>query len=157
MMRHLRVILPLLLLLGAWLPPATADDKAPVEIEVWVIRATKQNKDVSKELTDLADALKKQFKYTGFDLAKKISKKDLGLGKTHKADMIDGYQIAVTPKARTGKRIQVELQITRRVGKDKKEETVLKTTMTIPSGPFLPVGCGPLSGGDYLITAVRAR
>jgi len=145
----------LLLVMGLVGPVYTwADDKKPVNVEVWVIRATTKNKEISKELKSLAETLKKQFKYTGFKLEKRIAKR-VELGKSFKADLIGGYKLTLTAKARLSKRVQLQLAVSKRVGK--KDKTVLNTTVTIKAGPLLPVGGLPLKGGDKLILAVRAR
>lgn len=148
-----------LLLIGFWGSVAVhADRERSVQVEVWAVRATKKNEEVSKELKGLAKALAKQFKYTGFTLVKKVDKK-VELGKPLKADLLDGYAVAVTPREREGRRIKLQLHVTKRDKdpKKKKPKTVLKTTLTTRSGPFVPLGCGSLSGGDYLILLVRAR
>ena len=137
---------------------AVADGKRPVQVEVWTIRATTKNAEISPELRGLAKVLKKQFKYTGFKLEKKAANRT-ALNNAWKTDLIGGYRIRVTPKSRSGSRIQLELAVLKQItdkGK-KKEKTVLKTTLTVKPGPLMPVGCGSLDGGDYLITAIRAR
>lgn len=138
---------------GAW----AADEDT--DLEVWAVRATKKNKDVSKELKDLARLLEKQFKYTGFKLEKKAAQR-VGLGKAFRSDLLENYQVSVTPQERSERRVKLEVVVARKVkDKDGKEkaETVLKTTLTTQAGPFVPVGCGSLANGDYLILLVRAR
>ncbi len=134
-------------------------DRQVVEVEVWAIRATTKNSDISKELEDLAKVLKKQFKYTGFKQEKTASKKDVSLGKDFSTDLIGNYKVAITPKElkeeSKQKRIKLDVAITRHEGKEDKK--VLNTTVTIEAGALLPIGCGPLEDGDYLIIAVRAR
>lgn len=149
----------LAILLGLLAPACVAAaDKRPVEVEVWTIRATTKNAEISEELRGLARVLKKQFKYTGFKIEKKADRR-VELGKAWKLDLIGDYLLSVTPKTRSDSRIQLELAVRKRLvekGK-KKEKTVLKTTLTLKSGPLMPLGCGPLEDGDYLITAIRAR
>ena len=147
--------IPLVLILGL-IGPAWATDSKPADVEIWAIRATTKNSDVSPELRTLATALKKQFKYTGYKLEKKSSGR-VALGKPFKAKLVGDYEATVTPKERKdgGKRIQLEVIVTKREGKQTK--TVSKSTVVNKAGPFLPYGCGSLDGDDYLLVAVRAR
>ena len=147
----------LMLLIVGLVSPAWAladDDKKPVDLEIWAIHATTKNKDVAPELRDIAKKLQEQFKYTGF----KLDKKHRGraeLNKSFSADLGDGYKATITPKSRSEKRIQLQVVVTRKV--DKETKTVLKSTVTVDSGPFQPFGCGSMTSGDYLVIAVRAR
>ncbi len=169
MQRH-RLWLISLLVAGLLAPPALAadekKDERPVDVELWLIRATTRDKDVSKELKELAKALKKQFKYTGFKLEKKITKDDIDLGKTFKTPLLGKYELAIKPTERSGKRIELELILTKRPdkppppdkdGKKKEPKPLLKTKLKLKAGPFMPIGCGTLDEKDYLIVAVRAR
>lgn len=142
------VVLPLVLALGC--AQALADDKSPVNMEVWSIRATTKNSDISPELKGLANALKQQFKYTGFKLEKR-SPGRAPLGKSFSATLIGGYQATVTPKSRAGKKIQLQVVVS------KGGKAVINTTFTVEAGKLVALGAGPLDGGDYLISAVRAR
>ena len=154
-MRCWPAILFSLIVFGLVVPVrASADDKKPVDIEIWVIRATTKNTEISKELRGIAATLKKQFKYTGFKLEKKARGR-AAIGKTFKASLIGGYSATITPKVRLDKRIQLQVVVTKPA--DKGTKTVLKTTLTIKAGPLLPVGGLPLDGGDALIMAIRAR
>lgn len=126
-----------------------ADDKS-VDLQVWVIRATTKNKDISPELKGIADKLKQQFKYTGFKLERKAAGR-ADLGKTFTADLIGGYSLKLTPKKRDGKKIQLQVEVAK--GKDPK----LNATVTLPAGEFQLFGGWPLDGGDALIIGVSAR
>lgn len=158
-MRRPGLLLFVVLMLGVCAPAGVRAADEGAELEVWAVRATKKNKDVSSELKDLARLLEKQFKYTGFKLEKKAAKR-VDLGKAFQGDLLEDYQVSVTPQERSERRIKLEVVVTRKV-KDKdgkpKAETVLKTTLTTQVGPFVPVGCGSLKDGDYLILLVRAR
>jgi hypothetical protein len=147
----------MLAVVGGWVTACAAptmDDKKPVDVEIWVIRATTKNDKVSAELRDLADALKKQFKYTGFELAKKLPGR-AELGKSFSGSLLASYKATVTPKEREGNRVKLQLVVTTQ--EDKKQKTVLNVTATHKAGPLVPYGCGSLAGGDYLIIAVRVR
>lgn len=149
-----------LMLVGVLSCPATgqAQDRKgegkPAEIEVWAIRATTKNSDVSPELRELADALKKQFKYTGFKLERKAAGR-AEMDKSFSTGLVGGYKATATPRQRIDGRIKLQIQVQNRVSQD--EQTVLNTTVTAEAGKLVPLGCGPLEGGDYLIIAVRAR
>ncbi len=149
-MKRWRELAVLSLILAIGSAPAVAGDKDPVDMEIWSIRATTKNNDISPELKGLAKTLKKQFKYTGFKLEKK-SRGRADLGKSFSVTLIGGYQATVTPKSRSGKKIQIQVV----VSKDKK--SVINTTYTVDAGKLMPISAGPLDGGDQLIVAVRAR
>ena len=153
-MRHWHRII--LSVLAAWVVPAdaTAQPKQPADVQVWAIRATTKNSEISPELRGLADALKKQFKYTGFKLEKRADGR-VAVGEAYTVELLEGYKAAVTPKERTGERMQLQVVVSKREGN--RDKPVVNTTYTVGAGSFLPIGCGSLSGGDYLIVAVRAR
>ena len=73
-MRHVMRLLPLALTIGLLGTSAglaqDKGDKKSTDIQVWAIRATTKNKDISPELKRIAEELKKQFKFTGFKLEK---------------------------------------------------------------------------------------
>jgi len=124
-------------------------------VDVWAVRATKRNRDVSPELKSLANALKKQFRYTGFKLEKKASGK-VETNKRYSTSLIRGYSVVVKPLERTSSRVKLEVTVSKRDSKGK-SKTVLKTTVTTKLGAFVPVGCGSLDKGDYMILLVRGK
>jgi hypothetical protein len=129
---------------------AAAEDRDNVTVEVWVIRATTKDKDISPELRELAKKLQKDFKYTGFKLEHRaIGHTELDRGYT--TELLDQYRGTVTPRRREGRNIRLQFEALRR-GK-----SILNTTVTAPTGSFVPFGVGPLNNQDFLITAVRAR
>jgi hypothetical protein len=138
-------------LAGALVCPAQQrEDRKSADIQVWSIRATTKNKDISPELRDIADKLKKQFKFTGFKL-EKTSTGQAAIGKTFTASLIGGYTASVTPKKSEDKRITLEVEV--RKGKDRK----LNATVTVSAGTFQLFGGLALDGGDQLIVAVSAK
>jgi hypothetical protein len=153
-MQRWHALLPLLIL--AALAPArtSADDKKPVDMEIWIIRATAKNDKISPELKEIADRLKKDFKFRGFKLEKKIPGK-AEIGKAFSTDLIGGYKATVTPTGRTDKEIQLKVEVTQRVGKEDKK--AFSFTPTFDLGKLLPVGAADLNDGDKLIVAIRAR
>ena len=100
-MRYLMRTLPLALLIG--LLGANAGlaqdkgDKKSADIQVWAIRATTKNKDISPELKRIAEKLKKQFKFTGFKLEKNATG-TAEIGKAYSTPLIGGYPASVTPR-----------------------------------------------------------
>jgi hypothetical protein len=143
------------LLVGALLTPAVrAEDTGPAMVQVWSIRATTKHEKVSPELRELAKVLKKQFKYTGFTLEGRSTGR-AELGKEYAASLPERYRVEVTPKQRTGERITLQVLVSRKEGKEYKKR--VETTVTVRQNAFVPIGCGPLGGGDQLIIAVRAR
>jgi hypothetical protein len=140
------LLLTVLLTLGA----GFSEEDQAVTLDVWSIRATTRNRDVSPELKELAQVLRKQFKFTGFKLEKKVSdhrKIDEALS----TDLIGGYQATFTPKKREKNSVQLRIEV------KKADKNVLTTTITGELNRFVPVGVGPLEDSDYLIVATRAR
>ena len=133
--------------------PALADDK-PVNLQVWTIRATTKNKDISGELKGIADQLKKQFKYTGFKLEKRGGGQ-AAIGKKFSTGLIGGYEVNITPKRRDGSRVQVQVEFLK-AEKDRKVR-VLNATVTLPAGQFQLFGGWKLNATDALIVAVSGR
>ena len=154
-----RSLLPLLLM-GTVL--CVADDKKPtprdkpkpddakVEFQVLAIRATTRNKDISPELREIADALKKQFKFTGYKLEKR-SNGSAELKSTYKAPLVGTYEARLTPQKVEDKRVTIEIEIY------SGEERKLKTTATLDAGKSQLLGGYKLDGGDELIVAVSSR
>jgi hypothetical protein len=121
------------------------------EIQVWAIRATTKNKDISKELKPIAEALKKEhMKFTGF----KLEQKNTGsaeIGKAYSVSLPGGYQANITPISNDGKKVKFKLEVTK--GKVNK----LKVTYTVEAGKFQLAGGWDLGSGDSLILAVSAK
>lgn len=147
------------LVLGVWLvaPVAlAADDRQPDDtkaaVEVLVIRATTRNRDISPELKDLADKLRKQFKYTGFKLEKRVSG-STDLGTAYKTPLLGDYEASVTPQKRDGKRVTLQIRVSRK-GEDKPR---LDMNVTVPAGEFQLTGGWELEGGDALIVGFTGR
>ncbi|MFH1747549.1 MAG: hypothetical protein ABIG44_10945 [Planctomycetota bacterium] len=149
-MKQWCIALIITVIVGALPTFVMAGDSDPADMEIWSIRATTKNTVISPELKGLAEALKKQFKYTGFKLEKRSTGRS-DLGKPFSADLLGGYKATVTPKSRSGKKITLQVVAT------KGGKNIISTTYTTDVGKLFPLGIGPLDGGDYLIIAVRAR
>lgn len=126
------------------------DEKKSAEIQVWAIRATTKNKDISPELKGIADALKKQFKYTGFKLEQRATGK-ADIGKAFNTPLVGTYQANVTPKKNDGKKVQMQVEVL------KGKESKYNATVTLDAGKFQLQGGWDLDGGDVLIVAVSGR
>jgi len=116
---------------------AAEDKEPPVQVEVWAIRATMRNEKVADELKGIAKVLRKQFKYTGFTVARKTGKR-VELGKELDAPLVDDYQATVKPLKRDDGKIQLELVVTKKLSDEEgrkspkaKPKVVLKTTVRI--------------------------
>jgi len=135
---------------------AQTDDKGSYEAAVWVIRATKSNSEVSKELRPIVAELKKQYKYTGYKLEKRRSGKVEG-GKTFAYDAGDGYQVRVTPQAKKDGRVKFAVRISHK--KDGKERERASSTITIGAGKFQLFGGWKYDekSDDIMIIAVSVR
>ncbi len=124
--------------------------KDSFQLDVWTIRATTKNADISPELKDLAEMLKKQFKYTGFKLEKKASGK-ADRNQTWSVELIEAYTAKVTPKGRDKNKVQLNVEILQ------KDKSKLNSTYTAEAEKFLAIGGYALSGGDSLLVALRAK
>ena len=127
-----------------------AQEQKPADIQVWAIRATTKNKEISKELRQIADELKKSFKFTGFKLEDK-STGSAAIGKAYSVDLPGGYQAKITPESRDGKKVKLKVEVT------KGRKRVSSVTYTVEAGKFQLLGGWPLDGGDSLILAVSAK
>ncbi len=149
-MKHALAGLVVVLLLLAGPAVTLGEEKDTVDIEVWVIRASTKNKEISPELKELAERLQKDFKYTGFKLERRTTgRAQLGRGFT--TDLLEDYRATITPRQREAKNLRLQCEVAR------KGKSILNTTVTAPTGSFVPFGVGPLENTDFLITAVRAR
>jgi hypothetical protein len=152
MQRWRGALLPLLFAFAA--PVWTLADDQPIDLEIWTIRATTKDDTISKELKEIAERLKKDFKYKGFKLEKK-SPGRVALNKSFSTDLIGGYKATVTPTSRTDKEIQLKIEITQKVRKEEKKR--YSGSPKFELGKLLPIGGFDLDDGDKLIVAVRAR
>ena len=134
---------------------AAADDNE-FELAVWTIRATKSNSDISPELKPIAKELKERYKFTGFKLEKQTTAKKKE-GEAYAVDLIGGYKVKLTPTARDGNRVKLQLELSKKEGD--KEKKLTSTSFTITKGKFQLVGGGKIDekSGDELIVAVSGR
>lgn len=126
----------------------------PVEVQVYVIRATTANQEVSPELKNMAAMLSKQFKYTGFRLEKKSAGR-VEVEKPFDAELIEGYSAQVTPRECKGDRVKMALQVSRREGGKTRQK--VKTELTTERGKFVLVGVEKLGEDEFLIVAAAVR
>jgi hypothetical protein len=135
-------------------PEPKADNK-PVELKIWVIRATTKSKDVSPELKSFTEKLK-GFKYTGFKLEKKLDGK-AEIGKTFTTPLITGYQASVTPKNREKDKDIARIALHLEVQKEKEKKPRLSTDFKVEADVFQPFGGWELGDGDVLIIFLSAK
>lgn len=132
--------------------PAVARESAETQIEVWEIRATKSNNEISPELRPIADHLKRQFRYTGFKVVGRHSGR-IKLHEKFTAKLTAHYTVNVTPLNRDKDRIQMQVEIKRLGIKNK-----VNTTITIPKGGMQLFGGWEYPrSDDAMIIGVRAR
>lgn len=132
--------------------PAHAQDK--IDVQVWAIRATNANRDVSPELKELAETFRKSgLAYTGYKLERKASG-SVEAGQPYATALIGDFSARVTPRRDKG-RMQLDIQVLRK--ERDREKPVVKTAVTVDPGRFQPVGGPKLDGGDVLIVAVTGR
>ncbi len=133
--------------------PATASAADKVKVKIWAIRATKSGSKISSELKSLASKLKKDFKYTGYTLAKNTGG-SIELKKSKRFSLTGPYSVVVTPIEK-GAKMKLKLVLYQKVsGKNKKK---LSTTIKISPGKFQLLGRWSLGKGDVLILAVSAK
>lgn len=152
-MRHWQTGLAAVLamaLLSASFGQAQDTSKRKTDIQVLAIRATNKNTEISPELKEIADELKKQFKFTGFKLEKRATG-SAGIDEAFKTPLFEGWEARVTPKENDTKRVKLQIEIAK--GKDKPDSA----TVTVPLGKFQLMGGQKLENGDSLIVAVAGR
>ncbi len=147
----------------AWLAPGAAlvaQDRRPggperVEVQILAIRASNASSEISPDLKEIAAQLREKFKFTGFKLEKRAAQ-SVEPGRDHTTPLIGEYSARVRPARRLeSNRIQVEIELLRRVGHE--DKSLQKTTVTMEAGKFLFFGGMKLGQGDELIAAVSAR
>ena len=146
--------LPLMIGVSAavgWPAAASAADK--VQVKIWAIRATKSNSKISSELKSLASKLKKDFKYTGYTLAKNTGG-SVELKKSKRFSLTGPYSVVVTPTEK-GSKVKLKLELHQKSGGKNKKK--FGTTIKISPGKFQLLGRWSLGKGDVLILAVSAR
>lgn len=141
-----------LLALGMAAAPAPAAES--VTVEVWAIRATTRNTEVSPELRNLARQLRRQFKFTGLKLeGRKTDRAELN--KTVSSRMPGNYEVVVTPLRKEGERVTLRVEAYERRPDGRKKRADYK--ITINAGCFQFWGGLALDHGDELIFGVSAK
>ncbi len=133
---------------------ANAADAKPVALQVWTIRATRANSEISPELKPLAKKLKETFNFTGYKLVKSDAK-SVEIGKTHNATLTGPFKATIKPTERADGKIKLAVTVTKRV--KNKDEKKLSTTISLKAGRFQLFGGWKLDKGDVLIVAVSAK
>ncbi len=144
----------LVLALLAVCQPAVAAAPKSVELQVWTIRATRSNTEISPKLKPLAKKLKETFNFTGYKLVK-ADAKSVDVAKTYNASLTGPFKASIKPTERTDGKIKLAVTVTKRV-KDK-DEKKLSTTISLKAGRFQLFGGWKLDKGDVLIVAVSAK
>lgn len=135
-----------LLFAGAALA-AGQEERQTATIQVMAIRATTKNNDISPELRGIADALKRQFKFTGFKLERRASG-SAKIGEAYSTPLTGDYTAKITPTKNDGKRITMRIEVMQ--GSERR----LNTTVTVDARRYQLSGGFSLGGGDELIVAV---
>ncbi len=125
-------------------------EKKTTDVQVLAIRATTKNKEISPELSSIADALKKQFKFTGFKLEDRAND-NVESGKAFAKSVVGGYRVSVTPQKNDGKKVQMQVEVF--AGTERK----VNVNLTLDAGKSQLVGGLKLDGGDELVLAISAR
>lgn len=134
-------------------PVATAQEqRRDFEVEVWAIRATKSNDEISPELRSIAGELKERFRYRGF----KLEKRDRGSarpGQEFEARLGGGHRCTVKPIERDKRRIVAQ------VTAEKGGREVAKTKIEVRAGAAHLMGGWKYDdkGADAMVLLVRIR
>ena len=136
-------------------PPALGQQDQPVTLQVQVIRATTSNNDIAAELGPLAEQLKRQFKFTGYQLVSRTSRA-VKVGEALTVTLPSGYEAKLTPQKRTSDRIQLQVEVTQRQG-DRQVPKLRTTVAMTPDKATLFGGMSIEGGSDVLILAVSGK
>lgn len=147
--RTIGCLIAITALAGLAATPANAEDKT--DVQILVIRATNSNTEISPELKSLADSLKKQFKFTGYKVEKKLSH-EMKPGETWKTDLAGGFKAELTLKSAKEKEISVDVTVL-----DKKGEKKVNSPFSIARGKSSLIGGPKLDGDDVLILAISGK
>ncbi len=139
---------------AAVVPPALAEDKGPVTVQVWTIRATKSNDKISKKLQPMAKALEKDFRFTGYQLTGTDSRK-MSINQGREFKLLGPYNMTIKPQKRRYAHSTLKIVVTAKKGKKKVPK--LNSTVRLKPGKFQLMGGWKLGGGDVLIVAVSAK
>ncbi len=146
--------LPLMIaIIAAVGSPAVASAADKVQVKIWAIRATTSNSKISPELKSLAGKLKKDFKYTGYTLAKNTGG-SIELKKSKRFSLTGPYSVVVMPIEK-GSKMKLKLELHQKSGGKNKKR--FGTTIKIARGKFQLLGRWSLGKGDVLILAVSAK
>lgn len=148
------VVLGVCVAFAAVVPAALAEDKGPVTVQVWTIRATKSNDRISEKLKPMAKALEKDFRFTGYQLTGTDSKK-MSINQGREFKLLGPYNMTITPQKRTDDHSTLKIVVTAKKGQKKVPK--LNSTVRLKPGKFQLMGGWKLSGGDVLIVAVSAK
>jgi hypothetical protein len=102
----------------------------------------------------MADALKKDFNYTGYKLEKKTGG-SVEVGKSLKVELVGNYLATVEPSEKSDSKVTLKLTVLEK--KDGKEQKRLSTTLKLTKGKSQLVGRWNLDNGDVLILAISAK
>lgn len=132
-------------------PPAAEK----VEVQVLVIRATAANSDVDEELKGIVEQLRKQGKYTGFKVEKRLTK-TVEVGKSGDFDLGHEYDASISPQKREGERVTLRVESSRT--RDGKKKPHAPVTFTQDRGKAQLMGGWKIdSDGDAMILAVSGK
>ncbi|MBP7745345.1 MAG: hypothetical protein KA383_04380 [Phycisphaerae bacterium] len=132
---------------------AAAQPKDPpktVDLQVWSIRATTKNKDISPELREIADKLKRESKFTGFKLEQRAAG-TTKVGEAYATALPGSYKAKVTPQKADDKRVTLAVEVL------KGDKQQVNATVTIKARQFQLFGGLSLDGDDQLIVAVSGK
>lgn len=125
-----------------------------VTLQVMSIRATTKNATVAPELREIAEQLKKQFKFTGFSVAAR-KQATATMNSPTEVELPGNYKARCTPLKRSAEQIELRVEIFEKQRDEWKPKSrfVLRVA---PGGTALQGGLS-LDGGDTLILAISAR
>lgn len=149
-----RLVIAAILIPLALCPSQGAIAAESVQLQVWTIRATRANQEISPQLKPLARTLNKTFNFTGYKLVKSVSP-TVNLHQPFTTALAGAYETTITPSAKLEKKIKLKVQVVERTAKQSIKK--LTTTVTLRERRFQLFGGWRLDGQDVLILAVSAK
>lgn len=134
--------------------PACASGADGVDVQMWTIRATHDNAEISPELKPLAKILKKTFKFTGYKLIKSETRA-VAPDKPATWTLPASLRATIKLMEKTSERIKLDVHVVKREGD--KDRNKLRTTFSLKPEKAQLFGGWKLEGDDLLIVAVSAR
>ena len=144
----------MLLVVFGFVGNASAQESPKVAVQIWTIRATRSNDEVSPQLKPLVKALQNSFKFSGYKLVRSETR-EVELKKTVTSSLTGPFKVKVTPTEKAEGRITLQVEVTERQGD--RDVRKLNTVVALKPERFQLFGGWKLEKEDVLIVAVSAK